>query len=314
MPHAGVSTGAVRRHNPGKFQRNARSTLLTVIGELISVEDQPVRTASLLHVLGGLGFSEPATRQILARAADAGWLTSERVGREVHWKPTAKATALNTDVAERAAELSHQRTGVQHWDGTGIILHLTMPAERNSVRKSLYNALAAIGFGGPLPGLWVNPHVDRLDETNAIVEEFGLRECSAAFIGRLANVGLSGVELLSRGWDLKAVSRHYTKFLDTFGTLTPQPGDDVLLAYLALVHEWRQFPGIDPLLPYDLLPEWIGWRAIDLYLDRRERWRPDALRRWREVATASPARGEATAPPSEPPRTHRARFTRQPLE
>lgn len=277
------------RSLPG-IQRSARSPLLTIIGELVIPHDEPVWTASLLYVLRGLGLSEPAARQVLARAADAGWLTGERLGREVRWTTTTTAARLNVDVAERAADLSHESGGFEHWDGTGIILHVIVPVEKNTVRKSLYNALTRAGFGSPAPGLWINPHVDRLDETNAVIKALGLREFTSAFIGKLANVGLSSTELLARAWDLDEVAEQYTQLLATFEGLEPEAGDEVLFTYLALVHEWRKFPAIDPQLPHGLIPDWIGCRATEMYLDRSERWRLGAHARWRQIV-------ETTAPP-----------------
>jgi phenylacetic acid degradation operon negative regulatory protein len=291
------STAAYRSPSLPGIQRIASSPLLTIIGELVIPNDEPVWTASLLYVLRGLGLSEPAARQVLARAADAGWLLSERLGREVRWTTTSTAARLNVEVAGRVADLSYESAGRDQWDGTGIILHVIVPVEKSTVRKPLYNALTRAGFGSPAPGLWINPHIDRLDETSAVIDALGLREFTSAFIGKLANVGLSSSELLAQAWDLDEVAEQYTQLLAAFDTLEPEAGDEVLFAYLALVHEWRKFPAIDPRLPHALIPDWIGSRATDMYLDRSERWRPGAQTRWRQVATgAAPPRPDAALP------------------
>ena len=44
-----------------------------------------------------------------------------------------------------------------------------------------------------------------------------------------------------------------------------------------LVHAWRKFPFLDPDLPPGLLPrDWPRRRALTLFVDRHERWRPGA--------------------------------------
>src|SRR5882672_11426117 len=124
------------------------------------------------------------------------------------------------------------------------------------MRRALYNALGAAGFGSPAPGLWISPHVDRLDETKAVIDDLGLRELTSVFVGRVAGVGLTELELLARAWDLDQVAARYATLLETYGTIQPQPDDEPLFHYLALVDEWRQFPAIDPQLPPDLPPDW----------------------------------------------------------
>jgi phenylacetic acid degradation operon negative regulatory protein len=57
----------------------------------------------------------------------------------------------------------------------------------------------------------------------------------------------------------------------------------LLLAYLALVDEWRKFPDVDPRLPKDLPPNWIGHHATEVFLSLRARWQPDARERWAQI-------------------------------
>ncbi|HZZ48901.1 MAG TPA: PaaX family transcriptional regulator, partial [Pseudonocardia sp.] len=77
---------------------SARSLLLTVLGELVVPAGEPVWTASLLYVLAGLDVSEQTARQTLVRASDKGWITSERVGREVRWSVTPTVMKMLDDI------------------------------------------------------------------------------------------------------------------------------------------------------------------------------------------------------------------------
>jgi hypothetical protein len=55
------------------------------------------------------------------------------------------------------------------------------------VRRRLYSALSWAGFGNAAPGLWANPHVDRMGEVKTVIEELGLRESAIVSIGQLAD-------------------------------------------------------------------------------------------------------------------------------
>lgn len=269
-----------RRPGHAPLEGSARSLLLTVLGELVVPDGQPVWTASLLHVLTGLGVSEQAARQTIARASDKGWLAGERFGRTVRWSARPMVTEILDEITNRVMSLN---AAPEHWDGNGIFLNVTVPQEKKTSRKRLYSALGWAGFGSPTPGLWTNPHVDRLDETKEIIEELGLRESSIVSIGRLADAGLTAPEIIARAWNLDDVAARYAKLLATYEGMEPEPGDDVLYSYLALVDEWRKFPAMDPQLPRDVLPDWIGRRAAVTFDTLRARWRPAARERWAEV-------------------------------
>jgi phenylacetic acid degradation operon negative regulatory protein len=104
-----------------------------------------------------------------------------------------------------------------------------------------------------------------------------------AFVGTLAEVGLTDHEIVRKAWNLDDVAARYAKLLDTFEDVEPEPGDDLLFSYLTLVDEWRKFPSMDPQLPKDLLPKWIGRRAAATFVTLRATWKPAALERWQEV-------------------------------
>jgi phenylacetic acid degradation operon negative regulatory protein len=276
----GMLPEADRRPGDSVLGGSARSLLLTVLGELVVPGSEPVWTASLLYVLGGLGVSEQAARQAISRASDTGWITSERLGRDVRWSVTPLLTETFEEITERVASLY---TAPEHWDGNAVILWVSIPQGKKTARKRLYSALGWSGFGNPTPGLWISPHVDRLSEAKAIIDELGLRESVIAFVGRLAGIGIAGPQIVEQAWNLDAVAAHYATLLDTYEFLDPEPGDDLLFSYLALGDEWRKFPAMDPQLPRDALPDWIGRRAADTFVTLRARWKPSAAEHWAQV-------------------------------
>jgi phenylacetic acid degradation operon negative regulatory protein len=272
---------------------SARSLLLTVLGELVVPAGQPVWTASLLYVLAGLGVSEQTARQTFSRAADSGWLVSERFGREARWTVTREAVDIIDDITRRVLTLN---TIPERWDGDALILIVTIPNDKRAARKRLHSALGWAGFGNPAPGLWASPHIDRAEEARQLIQELDLRDCTIAFIGSTVDVGLADRAIVRRAWNLDDVADRYAKLLAKFAGRKPEPGDDLLFTHLALVDEWRRFPYMDPQLPKDLLPNWIGHRAADIFVDLHSRWHGGAYERWREVVAL-------TAPDSE--RAHR---------
>jgi phenylacetic acid degradation operon negative regulatory protein len=58
----------------------------------------------------------------------------------------------------------------------------------------------------------------------------------------------------------------------------------VLARQVELVHAWRHFPSIDPVLPRELLPaRWSGLAAAKLFADRHEHWSGGARREWKRL-------------------------------
>jgi phenylacetic acid degradation operon negative regulatory protein len=51
-----------------------------------------------------------------------------------------------------------------------------------------------------------------------------------------------------------------------------------------LVHAWRRFPAVDPVLPRELLPaRWSGLPAARLFADRHQRWSGEARQEWKRL-------------------------------
>ncbi|MBX6767909.1 MAG: PaaX family transcriptional regulator, partial [Actinomadura rubrobrunea] len=148
----------------------------------------------------------------------------------------------------------------------------------------LYTRLAWAGFGNPTAGMWVSPHPDREAEVKQIMTDLGIGSTAFSFIGPFAGIG-SEAELVARAWNLDEVAARYEAFLDRFSAMKPRPGDPMLQAQVWLVHEWRRFPLLDPMLPDALLPPgWIGRRARRVFEDKHAAWKAGAEQRWREIA------------------------------
>lgn len=280
--HASAANGrsAKPAARPAVTTGSARSILITVLGELVHPNDQPVWTSSLLYMLVGMGIEQRTARQAISRASAAGWITGQRQGREVRWELTEYGQQLMDDGAKRVFSL---HADAEPWDGNWLILLVTIPEAQRSVRKMLYTALDWEGFGNPTPGVWVSPHTNREAQARKVIDELELKSSTLSFIGKASEIGQAEQDLVDLAWDLDEVTEKYEELLIRYSGLEPAQGDPLLFTHVKLLNEWQRFPFMDPQLPAELLPNWIGRRAAVLFHQLREAWYEDAQQRWREV-------------------------------
>jgi phenylacetic acid degradation operon negative regulatory protein len=268
---------------------SARAQLLTVLGELVWPAGRPAWTASLLQVMRGLGIEERTARQAIARSARDGWIRAERVGRETRWALTPELVRAFEEGTRRVASLSEP---FLDWDGTWLVLFVTVPHELRAVRKRLYGRLEWAGFGNPSPGVWVSPHAERGEQLARTITELGLDGSTLSFRGAIGDIGLDEAAIVASGWDTVALAARYAAVDEEFRDLDPAPGDATLFAHLRVLGALQAFPFVDPQLPEALLPDWVGRRVTARLQELRRRWAPRVRRRWDEIDAGGPRRGE----------------------
>ncbi|MGI5458750.1 PaaX family transcriptional regulator [Streptomyces sp. CA-249302] len=260
---------------------SARSLLMTVLGEYVLPRGRPVWTSALVESLALFGVEEKSARQALARTAAEGWLASERVGRRVRWALTPPGRRLLTEGAQRIYDFG---SGERSWDGTWLVVLVSVPETKRDLRHRVRTRLSWAGFGSPEPGVWITPHADRETEALAVLKELQLADGAMSFTATYGALG-SEAAMVARAWDLSEVEARYEAFIDEFTGLHPADGDAALHALTLLVHEWRRFPFLDPRLPPKLLPTgWSGAKATALFHGRHAEWSGAGERRWEELA------------------------------
>jgi phenylacetic acid degradation operon negative regulatory protein len=283
----------VARPEPPLPPPSARSLLLTVAGEMVGEKSTGAWTNALLRVFANLGVEDHACRQLLARSAQAGWLSRVRDGRAVRWTLDARGRALVDEGMRRsAAFLADERD----WDGRWLVLHINVPQDRRTTRKRLYGGLDWLGFGNPTAGVWITPHTERADALAQLVSALELEQTSLAVTGHTVDLGLPDSELVARAWDLTELDAAYHRLLEQ-DAASPEPGtpDEILTAYLELLNLQQRFMRRDPQLPAALQPEWVGREAAALFRKRRAQWAEPAHRRfWEIVAESAPPVGRAS--------------------
>ena len=262
---------------------SARSMLLTVLGEFVLPTDQPVRTATLIDLLADLGVAEKAARQVIMRAADSGWITGSRLGRETRWALTDAGTRL---LSEGTARIYGFATDDRPWDGRWLVMIVVPPDNRRALRHKLRTRLGWAGLGSVNDTMWITPHVDREQEARQVLEQLGLTEGSWSFAATAGAIG-DARSLTRTAWDLDGIERRYEDFLDLVGRQRPRTDRQALVAQVRLVQEWRRFPLLDPGLPRELLPpRWSGHRAADVFRERHGAWAPRARAAWDVLTNA----------------------------
>ena len=216
------------------------------------------------------------------RTASDGWLETQRVGRRTRWTLTAAAETLLQDGTQRI----YGFTGAaEQWDGRWLLVLARAPESERQARHLLRTRFTWAGLGSPAPGVWVSTHVDRLPEVEAVLDESGLRSDAQVFVGR-HQPSPKATELTSMvraAWDLADLEQRYERFLVRFAD---DEVDDPLAGTTGLVHAWRRFPWIDPLLPDQLLPApWNGVTAAARFAELHARWSVAARAAWAELDT-----------------------------
>ena len=268
-----------RRHAAGA--ESARGLLFTVLGEFVLRTGGSAWTSTVIDVLGRFGVEEKASRQALMRTAADGWLKSERVGRRSCWSLTPQAEALLVDGTERIFGF----TGTQpDWDGRWLLVLARAPETDRPARHVLRTRLSWAGLGTPAPGVWISTHADRIEEIEQVLADAGLRDESHVFVAAHGTGG-NLRDLVRQAWDLDGIEQSYQAFVAAFGAdFGSRPASDPLTCLIELVHAWRRFPWIDPLLPRELLPTpWSGVDAAALFARTHDALAPAATEQWRAL-------------------------------
>ena len=264
-----------RRHEAGA--PSARGLLFTLLGEFVLPGGGTAWTSAVLAVFARLGIEEKTTRQALMRTATSGWLDPEKVGRRTRWRLTASAQKLLTEGAERIYSFTGPE---ENWDGRWLLVYARIPESDRRARHVVRSRLTWAGFGSLGGGLWISPHPDREAEATGVLREAGVAADAHVFVARRS--GLADVQVMvASAWDLDAIEDRYQEFIEEFRATAPA---DVLARQVEIVHAWRRFPAVDPLLPRELLPaRWSGLRAARLFADRHQRWSGEAKQEWKRL-------------------------------
>jgi phenylacetic acid degradation operon negative regulatory protein len=250
-------------------ERSPQDLLFTLFGEFLLHQPEPVWVGSLITLLQQLGATPGATRTALSRMQARGWLAAERAGRRSYYALTARGRRL----LEEGEARIYRPARAGEWDGEWTLVAYSLPEERRAVRDQLRLRLSWLGFGSLGNGLWITPH-EVAERVREIARELDAERAVQLF--RARHLGHATPEqLVAECWDLPAVNVRYEAFIrrhvDTFrglraagaAGLTPR---EAFVRRFELVHEYRDFPLLDPFLPRALHPrDWAGECSLALF-------------------------------------------------
>lgn len=275
--------------------------VFTLFGEYLLHPPKPVWVGSLLRLLEPLGLSDSAARTALSRMSRKGWFTTERVGRRSYYALTDRGRKLLEEGEERIYDPPR---GLP-WDGRWLMVTYSVPEEERKLRDRLRDQLLWLGFGSLGNGLWISPHAVE-GRVREAAEDLDSSEYLEIF--RADHLGFSDpTDLVDQCWDLARINagyedfiaRHVADFLQWREALEKCDEVDPEEAYLErfrLVHEYREFPFVDPCLPDELLPEdWAGECAEVFFRVYRDLLEEPAGRHVASVVEALPATGAERA-------------------
>lgn len=252
-----------------------QDTVFTVFGEFLRDRTEPIWVGTLIELLGVLDLSEGGARTVLSRMSRAGWFTTHRSGRSSFYRLTDRGHSLLDEGAQRIFESAW----ADDWDGSWRLVAYSVPEKRRKERDQLRTQLQWLGFGAMGNGLWISPRPDDTPlETRA--STLGLAQHLTVFEGASLQ-GTDPQEIVDQCWDLEGINGRYEDFIARWvphyhhvKAEQDQGGLDGIEAFrtrFQLIHEFREFPLLDPFLPKPLLPSnWAGECATHLVRTLRD--------------------------------------------
>lgn len=247
----------------------AKSVTLTMLGEFVLPADGGIWTGTAIDGLAALGYSDRNARQALARLGDDGIIEPHRHGRRTRWHLTPTGERLLGAGAERIYRFG---TDPAPWDGRWLVVICSIPETQREKRRPLQTQLAFAGFGFFSASIAISPRVGSEQAANDVLARLDLENTAVVLVSETGKLTPDG-DLLMRSWDLDELAAGYEGFIDRFSPVNPVDAEAAFTQLTNLVHEWRQFPFVDPEFPPELLPAgWSGHVARHLFHDARRSW------------------------------------------
>lgn len=258
--------------------------LLTLLGDYWWRRTEPLPSAALVALLAEFGVSDSAARAALSRLTRNRLLVTAKTGRRTVVRLSDRAARV-LDEGGRAIFSFGQAS--RPWDGMWSLVAFSIPEQNRSARDLLRKQLRWLGFAPLYDGLWVAPR-DRAVEVIDQLAELGITTATAFRAAIVPGVSADG--LPQRAWDLDKLRDRYDRFIAHTERLRESTLDGqvspvaALVARTRVMDEWRAFPGLDPDLPDELLPEeWPRAAAREVFTSTYDLLGPLAAHRVRQI-------------------------------
>ena len=275
---------------------------MTLLGHYWFGRTEHLPSAALVELLAEFDISEPSARAALNRLTKRGLLVSSKRGRNTYYGVSARAVPLIAETLKRVVAFGAPQA--RRWDGAWTIVAFSVPEVQRDVRHSVRTNLHWLGFAALYDGLWCSPW----DERDAALAMLSDLDVDSATVMRAEIDPRSTMQALS-AWDLEAVKLKYLEFETEFSPLLDDvrrgalTASETLVARTKVLDTWRKFPGVEPDLPVELLPQdWPRARMREFFLELYASLAPVAKARCQQIiAKHSPELATlVTHPPLEP--------------
>jgi phenylacetic acid degradation operon negative regulatory protein len=267
----------------GVAQRPPR-LLLTLLGDYWWRQTEPLPSAALVALLAEFGVSDSAARAALSRLTRNRLLVTSKRGRRTFVRLSERAAQILDEGARRIFSFG---SATRPWDGVWSIVAFSIPEDNRAARDALRKQLRWLGFAPLYDGVWVSPR----DQATEVVQRLtGLGISTATAFRATTAPGISPEGLPQRAWDLENLQAKYDHFIASAealrdrilaGRVSPVAA---LVARTQVMDEWRAFPGLDPDLPNELLPDaWPRSAARELFITTYDLLGPLAAHRVRQI-------------------------------
>jgi phenylacetic acid degradation operon negative regulatory protein len=267
----------------GVAQRPPR-LLLTLLGDYWWQHTESLPSAALVALLAEFGVSDSAARAALSRLTRNGLLVTAKIGRRTFVRLSERAAQILDEGARHIFSFGRE---TQPWDGMWSLVAFSIPEHNRAARDALRKQLRWLGFAPLYDGLWVAPR-DQASEVVGQLSELGIGTATAFRARTVPGTGPDGFP--QRAWDLDDLHARYQRFIAgaeelreraLAGRISPV---EALVARTRVMDEWRAFPGLDPDLPGELLPDaWPRAAARELFIGTYDLLGPLAAHRVRQI-------------------------------
>lgn len=239
-------------------QLNARSLILTVFGDSVSVHGGVIWLGSLISLVKPFGINQRLVRTSVFRLAEKEILQSKQVGRRSFYSLTDKGLRQFSHAAER---IYRQETAV--WDGAWRLVFTNLGKGRNKKREALQKELGWLGFSRLSNGIYGHPTVD-IGKVRQVVSEMKLDDSVVMMTAENRNDDPldASRRLVRHAFKFDAIDAEYRDYIGDFESLLepglePAPGDEELCFLLRtlLIDRYRRILLHEPELPLKLVPK-----------------------------------------------------------
>ncbi len=226
--------------------------LLTILGDFWYARRECLPTRALVTLLGEFGISDQGSRAAISRLVQRGLLEFSRTRGRRGYQVTSYADSV---LREGLRRISQFGSSDKDWDGEWTLVTFSIPESQRSLRHVLRTRLRWLGFAPLYNGMWVSPW-DRANEVALLLSKLNILSVSI-FRAKLSQ---SSPDNPVSAWDLEALAEAFNEFIEEFAPLLKRvrAGEigsaEALRKRTFVMDAWRRFPGIDPDLPLELLP------------------------------------------------------------